>query len=166
VPAYPDVMSPEFTVPMPSRMAYVRGDWHLWIYCCAWSIDREGLHLAHSESSEQQIDRAMVLVNGQAITRIEVNPLNARTRFTFDLGATLTTWPDDAMHEPRDLSLYGQTDVNELPSDDLYDQWMLYEPSGSVLTVREDGYFQYEPGNEPTDETQWLPLSSHVFSQN
>jgi hypothetical protein len=156
-PAHPDVAAPDITVRWPHRPVHVHGDWHLWIYRCAWSIDREGTPLAGNESSDEQIDRAMQIVNGQALMRVEVNPTDARSRFTFDLGATLTTCPHPATH-----GLLGEFE-SERSADHGDEQWMLYEPSGYVLTVRADGCYQHVPGNEPPDGTAWIPLSWHSF---
>jgi hypothetical protein len=160
VTAHPDVLAPTLAVRWPRRLVYVRGDWHLWIYCCAWSIDRKGTHLAQSESSDEQIDRAMHMINGQALTRIEVNPQDARSRFTFDLGAILTTWPDPAAHAPVD------EDESERAANHRDEQWTLYEPSGYVLTVRADGRYQHGPGNQSPDATPWTSLSLHSFSSS
>lgn len=123
---------------LPMRSAYVRGDWHLWIYCCAWSLHYENRRLAHSESAKKRIEQSLHLLNGQALVAVSVEPSNARTLFTFDLGCTLRTWPYDADS----------------------DQWMLFEPSGNVLTVRADGRYSHAPGNSAPELHSWLPLQS------
>jgi hypothetical protein len=63
--------------------------------------------LAHSGSRPQRIDRALAVLDGQALISVVVDT-DARTSFTFDLGCTLLTWPYD--HESE--------------------QWLLYEPDG------------------------------------
>src|SRR5436190_21978946 len=44
------------------RSAYVYGDWHLWIYCCNWSISVDGQELAHSESPDITMRRAIYVL--------------------------------------------------------------------------------------------------------
>jgi hypothetical protein len=135
------IISSKLTIKSQIRTAYVCGEWHLWVSCCAWSIAVDGRQLAHSESSDERIRRAVYLLNGQAISQVEVNPSNGRSRFGFDLGGELRTWSYD---EP-----------DEKPSN----QWFLFDPSGFVLTVRADGRFSYDPPDGPTPEVGgWMRL--------
>jgi hypothetical protein len=39
-------------------------------------------------------------------------------------------------------------------------QWMLYQPSGEVLTIRSDGMYSLEPGNTTSADARWTPLLS------
>jgi hypothetical protein len=68
------------------RSARVQGQWHLWIYCCRWSLSLDTTELAHNESDDITIERALHLLNGQAITAVTVSPADGSTKFTFDLG--------------------------------------------------------------------------------
>lgn len=78
----------------------------------------------------------------QAITEVRVNPVDASTVFTFDLGCVLKTTP-----APPDV--YGSEPV---------EQWMLFQPSGEVLTVRSDGMYTLEPGDTEPADARWMPL--------
>lgn len=40
------------TLEVPSRSAYVHGEWHLWIYCCEWSLAWRDREIGHSESPD------------------------------------------------------------------------------------------------------------------
>jgi hypothetical protein len=73
--------------------AYVRGQWHLWIYCCEWSLALGPALLARSESSDTAIARALHVLNGQALTTVTVSEVDGSTTFTFDLGCLLSTRP-------------------------------------------------------------------------
>src|SRR5664280_1471741 len=75
------------------RFAYVRGQWHLMIYCCQWSLSLNGTQLASSESDEITVNRALGVLNGQALTDVSINPVDGSTRFTFDFGCVLVTTP-------------------------------------------------------------------------
>jgi hypothetical protein len=40
---------------------------------------------------------------------------------------------------------------------ELENQWLLYEPSGMVLTFRSDGKFNHSMGNQPPTE-EWFDI--------
>jgi hypothetical protein len=119
------------------RLAYVHGEWHLWIYCCAWSIALDGWRAAHSEARDHRIGRAMAALNGQALTRVSVNPTDSSTVFEFDLGGMLRTRPYDKTSE----------------------QWMLYEPAGTCFTLGTRGRYSRVPSNATPKRTPWRKLS-------
>jgi len=121
---------------LATRLVAVHGAWHLWIYCCAWRLTHPMRPLAHSGSRPQRIDRALAVLDGQALISVVVDA-DARTSFTFDLGCTLLTWPYDHQSE----------------------QWLLYEPDGRVLTVRADGRYSHDSSAIPAEDSQWHPLA-------
>ncbi len=122
------------------RLVTIRGEWHLWIYCCGWNIAQDGERLAHYEAEDETIREAAAQLDGQCLERLWLEPGTVITHFEFDLGAVLTTYP--------------------LDDDPDMEQWILYEPSGDVLTVRADNRFCHRPGDTPPDEEIWLPLLS------
>ena len=127
-----------------NRIVTIRGDWHLWIYCCNWEIAQDGKRLAHSESDDEIIAKATAQLDGQCLERLWMEPGTVVTHFEFDLGAVLKTFPyDDDDDEPNE-------------------QWMLYEPSGDVLSVRSDNRFCHGSAETPPNEEQWLPLL-HIY---
>jgi hypothetical protein len=128
-----------------SRVVKTRGQWHLWVYCCDWSISLNGVQLAHNESDDARIARALSILNGQILTNVSLSGI-AETKFDFDLGTALTTWPS-----PPDS--YDGEDV---------EQWYLYEPDGQVLALRSDGYVSLGPGNRTEEEHDWFPRSLAV----
>lgn len=127
-------LSSKVTLPIVHRPVRVHGQWHLWIYCCRWSIHLHGRPIAHSESADQRIERAVTVLDGQQLTQVSIDPADASSVFAFDLGGSLRTRPYDEMSE----------------------QWLLYEPSGYVLTVRADGRYSHQPGDTRPDDEQWL----------
>lgn len=65
-----------------------------------------------------------------------VGPQGKASVFEFDLGSRLEAKP------------YNQTS----------DQWLLFEPSGYVFSLRGDGYYSHNPGDMLPDEKQYKPL--------
>jgi hypothetical protein len=117
--------------------AYVKGQWHLWIYCCCWRAIQDEVQLAWSEDSRADIDRAAAILNGQKLLGIEVTPADGRSVFTFDLGGSLETWP------------YGDDPTTE--------QWMIFA-GGDVFAYRADGAYQCGPADTAPGLVRWLPL--------
>ena len=123
-----------------SRLSAVHGEWHLWIYGSSWKLDLEGELAAHSEADGVDIERALAILDGQSIQRVDVETRTGSTVFQFDLGATLrveSIGPDES-GDPEDL-------------------WLLYQPTGQVLTVRSDGSYGAQDDLRG-DPDVWNPL--------
>jgi hypothetical protein len=113
------------------RNITVKGDWHLWIYCCDWGVF-EGNDLIGDCSKKKSMDRAAAQLNGQMLKKVRVYK-NGRTDFKFEYGTLLMTRPYDKDSE----------------------QWMLFEPNGNVLTFKADGNISYQPADTPTEKIKW-----------
>lgn len=105
------------------RRVFIHGEWHLWVYCCNWVVTPIGQRVGESTSA-RRMEEAMRELDGQALVQVDADLRRSRWYFEFDLGGRLETRPYGA------ASKYYEGD-NE--------QWLLYEPSGYVLTVRADG---------------------------
>jgi hypothetical protein len=135
------------TLRVPAATAQRGGHWHLWIYCCHWSLLLGDTQLAHSESDDTTIHRALHVVDGQALTGVKVQPADGRTWFTFDLGCSLLTCPD-----PPGTCHGTEPTV----------QWYLYLRSGPVLAIRDDGCYEISDRREDPANHQWLPIGTPV----
>jgi len=128
------------------RSPFVRGEWHLWIYCCEWSLLLDDIQLAHNESSNVTMYRALRVLDGQVLQAVDIEPADGRTRFTFDLGCSLLTYP-----APPGVF------------DDPAKQWMLYSYSDAglvVLSVYGDGTYCITDGAVKRGDEQRLPLGA------
>jgi hypothetical protein len=126
------------------RHAFIHGEWHLWIYCCHWSLLLDDIQLAHNESDDVTMNRALAVLNGQALQAVDIEPDDGRTRFTFDLGCSLLTYPAPP-------GIY----------DDPVEQWKLLSRSGSdlvVLNIRGDGMYSIGDGHEKPGDDHWLSI--------
>jgi hypothetical protein len=130
IPAY---IGTDF-MPVPRRTAGVMGEWHIWIYWCAWSLSWRNREIATSESKELDIDRALSVLNGQSLTIVTAGTDDGRSSFAFDLSCTLKTWPT----RPHDRA-----------SGDDQEEWMLFQPSGEVLSLYADGRLRTSQADEP-----------------
>ena len=113
--------SPRVRRVMSRRDAWVRGDWYLWIYICTWTLSVKGKVLARSRSQQETIERAVRELQGQALTRANVDRHTGATTFVFDFGGRLEIRQRDAMDE----------------------LWTLWTPGGRILAIRGDGAYSY-----------------------
>jgi len=120
---------------LTDRAVTVRGAWHLWIYCCSWTIDDPDGTIGTAGDNNRLFRQATSYLDGQALTCASVTS-DACSTFRFDLGGSLTTQPynDDG------------------------EQWMLFQPNGDVLVVRADGMFSNELSSEVHPDSRWRPI--------
>jgi hypothetical protein len=131
----------EGRLPRRTRMVSVRGDWHLWIYCCKWAIWQDEKHAASSNSSNDKIDCACAFLDGQKIRGIAVYPKTAETLFSFDLGGAMLTWPID---------------------DEIIEQWSLRCPNEKILKFRSDGTFGYSDVHSSANNETFVPTNAKI----
>ena len=105
------------TLEIGGSRAIDRGEWHLWIYCCAWRVTLDGRRVAHSESDSAVIQAACALLD--SIQYLDVHRKSGGSSFSFSSGANLDTRP------------YGKDD------DDT--QWILFCPNGNIVSYKADG---------------------------
>ena len=122
------------------RQVTVRGNWWLWVYLCYWRLTSDSLELATGSSSCRRIERATAQLEGQKLVSVEIQPETGATRFVFDLGCVL--------HCRR----FKRNTDSEL--------WMLYKPSGYVLSVHGNGKFSHQRATEV--ESRLQPLENGV----
>jgi hypothetical protein len=126
------------------RRVYPAGEWHIWIYCCNWRVWSEGAEMACSESPDDKIVAAADDIDGQLLMDVIADPKKGTSKFTFDQGSLLETWPWD--------------DGNE-------EQWMLYMNTNDVFSYRADGCYQTCPKDGNNDDLGWRPLRSTYFGR-
>lgn len=109
------------------RNVTVRGEWWLWIYCSYWRLTSDNRRLATGSSSARQIEWAIQQLDGQKLVSTVVNPESGATRFVFDLGCVLG--------------------CRRLERNSDQELWMLYKPSGYVLSMHGNGVISHQRGN-------------------
>jgi len=117
------------------RGVAVRGQWRLWIWMCDWEIFQKGKRLG-SDRARSRLQPIVHSLGGQKLIRFSIRSRGNKCVFEFDLGGVLITHP------------WGSDD----------DQWMLYEPSGFVLTFRGGNRFSFIRSNQPWDAGPWKPV--------
>jgi len=120
------------------RGAWVHGEWHLWIYCCRWTIHQDGKRLATSSSGASKMGDAARQLQGQALIGVSVDPKSGDSRFEFDYGGRLET------------RRWDRTDV----------QWILHSPTHRVLEIRGDGKYSDDHETTRCNDTEWKQRSA------
>jgi hypothetical protein len=110
------------------RRVTVRGEWWLWIFCCYCHLTANDLDLATGSSSRRRIERATAQLEGQKLVSVAVDCEAGATRFTFDLGCILH--------------------CRRFERDSDAELWMLYKPSGYVLSIHGNGTFSHQRATE------------------
>jgi hypothetical protein len=75
-------------------------------------------------------------MDGEKLVRFTLVPRGLHCTFEFDLGSILVTKPFSRTHE----------------------QWMLYEPTGKVLTLRADKRYSHHPSDRADNQKDWKPI--------
>jgi len=114
------------------RTVTVHGDWHLWVYCCNWAVHQNGT-LVGDSTSEERIKLAAEILDGQALESFDYVWRGCKSHFTFDLGARLVTSPCDRKSE----------------------QWLWYQPTGKVLTLRADKKYSHQKKDAAPESERW-----------
>jgi hypothetical protein len=106
-----------------SRRVTVRGQWWLWFYYCRWRLISDGQTLVTDASSFRKIGAAIRRLEGQKLVEMLLKPATGATQLKFDLGFELH--------------------VRRLDPESDAEIWMLYKPSGYVLSVYGNGTFSH-----------------------
>jgi hypothetical protein len=135
--ANPATDNPKIRKLLQRRRVVLHGEWNLWIYCCHWRCTENGADQSTDDSPEAEIAATANFMDGQKLISVNIDRTTGKSFFQFDLGATLEIWPYE---------------------DDNEEQWMLFTPSGYVLTYRADGHYCWCRSDQSPDEEHWLPL--------
>jgi hypothetical protein len=121
---YGSFITVEFGDPIPSQQQKKsRGEWHLWIYCCVWYIEKDNKLLAASEDPRPKLEAAVQYLDNRILHSVKLLPPAFETVFTFDEGIILHLFP-----------VYSEE----------YEHWKLYTPNGNVLLIGPGTSWSYE----------------------
>lgn len=94
--------------------AKIHGEWHLWIYCCAWRLEQENEVIAASEDPRSKLKESIKKLDGLILKSIDLFSPAFDTLFIFEKQTFLRLFP-----------IYSQE----------YEHWMLFTPDKNVLTI-------------------------------
>ncbi len=113
---------------------YTSGEWHLWVYMCAWRIDKNGRPYVASSDVRTKIAECIKELVGTTLTKWELLNTSLDTKWYFGEHTTLTLFNTSTQDE---------------------DQWLLFTPETlgecrrpcMVLTFGPGDIWAYEPSN-------------------
>jgi hypothetical protein len=90
------------------------GEFHFWIYGCAWRIEKEGKFILGSQDAKEYIaEKAPSTLNDLVVKEIHIDPISLDTTIKFESGICLRTF--------------------SISSD--MEHWILYLPERQILTA-------------------------------
>lgn len=134
---YGSFVTVEFGRPTATDRGRTHGEWHLWVYCCAWRLEHGERIVAASEDDRAALEEAVRRQDGLVLRSIDVVLPGLDTRFVFDDQLT--------------LHLFGV--YSEGP-----EHWMLFLPDGNVLSVGPGNRWSSARGDVPTPEEAELVM--------
>jgi hypothetical protein len=108
-----------------SRLVSVKGEQSFFVYMSNWKIYANNKELAYDESLRDDIEFALMFINGQKLQTIQIDSTNNTTELRFDLGGIIRI-------------------TNETYNDEVNEMWNFYTESDKVLTYRNDRKFSFE----------------------
>lgn len=97
------------------------GEWHLWVYFCAWRLEDEENVLVASEDSREQMDATLQSLEGKKLLSVETSLPGLDTVFKFE-NMNLRTFPVTSEESCA---------------------WMLYDPKEMVLEIGPGSTLKY-----------------------
>lgn len=77
----------QFGAPLPpTPEGFVHGEWHLWVYGCAWRLQDAERVIASCEDSREQMERGAAVLEGRPLRSWRVSAPAMDTVVTFDGG--------------------------------------------------------------------------------
>jgi hypothetical protein len=92
----------------------INGEWYLWIYYCAWRLEKNNQVLAASEDSRSKLEAAIRHLEGLTIQSIDILKPAWDTIISFEKNIVLRLFP-----------IYSEE----------YEHWILFMPDDYVLTI-------------------------------
>lgn len=99
------------------------GEWHLWVYMCAWRFQTAHEVIVASEDSREVIQQEIKRLEGKTLESVKLSAPALETEFLLETGLLLRLFPIYT-HENK--------------------HWMLFTPAGMVLTIGPGNTWSYE----------------------
>ena len=103
------------------------GEWHLWVYMCAWRIDLPKKTFLASHDDRKVIEKKLTALNNKTVLKVSL--LNN----AFDLSVQF--------EDEYELRLFSVDTIDG-------DQWLFYTPNGKVFTAGPGSTWSYNLVNE------------------
>jgi hypothetical protein len=111
---YGSFLTIEFGQPLPSNneQQKIHGEWHLWLYNCAWRVEEGDKIFAASEDERNNLEVAVHRLENLTLQSVDLIPPAWDVVFAFEHQVVLKLF-----------AIYSQN----------YNHWFLYTPDGNVL---------------------------------
>lgn len=103
------------------------GEWHLWVYMCAWRIDKHQKPFIGSNDSRELISKKLRALDGKELKKVTILNSAFDTNFTFEDGFELH------------LFSFQVTD---------HEQWMFFTPEHKTFSAGPGSRWSYVDSNK------------------
>jgi hypothetical protein len=126
------IITLEFGKPVPPNKTSKKthGEWHFWVYMCAWRLEKNNKFIVGSGADRSELEKVVQMMEGMSIDSIEILPVAGDTIIYFEEELVL-----------RIFSVYSSED----------ELWMLFTPDGNVLYIGPGTNWYYEPADSVED---------------
>jgi hypothetical protein len=111
----------EFGQPVAREGRKTHGEWHLWVYRCAWRIDGPNGMVAGSEDERATLSAAVAGLDGRQLDGIDI------------LDSLEAIWT------------FGDLSLRLFPCGSELEHWMVFTPDGRVITAGPGNQLVDEP---------------------
>jgi len=115
--------------------AGTHGEYHVWLYCTAWRLDRGTELLCGSEDERGEMTKAIAVLDGRTVATAEVSD-GLDLTLGFDDGTVLRAFP-----------IFSRG----------YEHWMVFAPNGYVYTAGPGSIWTAEPQGGPAPQSPAPP---------
>lgn len=105
------------------------GEWHLWVYMCAWRLETSKDVIIASEDAHKLIQQEIKRLEGKVLQKVTIYAPSLETDLMFETDLRLRLFP-----------IYAQ--------DDDADHWLLFTPGKKVLTIGPSNTWSYADSGE------------------
>ncbi len=95
------------------RHTYLVGQYHLWVYMCAWRIDKDNKPLVASSDSRDKIRDAIAIIAGATLTNYVLNS-SLDAQFSFNNNVTLTLFNISTQDEEQWMLYVWENDIRNV----------------------------------------------------
>jgi len=115
---------------LTKKNSVVHGEWHVWVYDCAWRLEKGNEVIGGSSDPREHLTDAVKIMNDLMLQPVVLTPPSLETTFFFEQEVSLHLFPVST--QDRDA-----------------DQWRLYLPDGKVLVIGPGSSWSHEDASKP-----------------
>lgn len=95
------------------KNSYMVGQYHLWVYMCAWRIEKDSIPLVASSDSREKISNTLQIIAGATLINYVLNS-SLDAQFTFDNNVNLILFNTNTQDEKQWMLYLWENDIRNV----------------------------------------------------